>query len=49
MPELVQLDQARLDALVASVRREVESTLGAYREGAGLAVPMAVHIAVGWT
>ncbi len=46
MPDLAGLDEAGRDRLVADVEREVRDTLREHREGDGLAVPMAAHIAL---
>ncbi len=45
LPELAQLDEAGLAALVSAVRQDSDTRLQGYTEGKGLAFPMAAHIA----
>jgi ubiquinone/menaquinone biosynthesis C-methylase UbiE len=45
LPEFAQMDDAARNALVEIIGREIAPTLDRYREGEGVAFPLAVHIA----
>ena len=45
LPEFAQMDDAARDSLVAVISRDIAPTLDTYREGKGIAFPLAAHIA----
>jgi SAM-dependent methyltransferase len=45
LPEFARMSEAERDELIDVIRRDIAPTLDAYREGEGVAFPLAVHIA----
>jgi SAM-dependent methyltransferase len=45
LPEFEQMDTAARDSLVEVISRDIAGTLDTYREGEGVAFPLAAHIA----
>jgi SAM-dependent methyltransferase len=46
LPDIARMDGAERDAVIQTIRRDVEPALRAYSDGNGLAVPIASNIAV---